>query len=149
MQNTCGGSFCIIHMVIVYYFSYNNLVESSQPVMFLKFGQFPQKTSTWKRYFNTAAISLACGVYGEICKSLWMNINKELLMSTININCACDRYIPNAFVEFLCTLARRINDSQLICTEIHLVCFYMIWNKTKMKLNWQHYEELPNVPINL
>ena len=50
---------------------------------------------------------------------------------------------PMLLLSFF-NFARRIGiDNRLIG------CFYMIWKKTKMKLNWHHYEELPNVPINL
>ena len=69
-------------------------------------------------------------------------------MPTININWL---YATNIFqMLFLSFLhsCKTNRHSQLICTENHLACFYMIWKKRKMKLNWEHYEELRNVPIN-
>ena len=62
------------------------------------------------------------------------------------MSATCDQYIFNAVV-FYCLLARLIDNSQLICTENHLGLFHIIRKKTKTKLNWQHYKELPNVLI--
>ena len=52
------AAFCINQIIFVSCASYTNLLESSQPVMFLKYLQFPKKT-----YFNTAANSLVCSVF--------------------------------------------------------------------------------------
>ena len=57
-------------------------------------------------------------------------IFEHRLIGTIHVNsyyklATLDRYIPNGVVDFFCALGRRIDPSQLVCTENHLGCFNM------------------------